>query len=173
MSLSVSLTLHTTPHASPHLFVPRSTSLPTPLTRPAGGLGVSETSEETTEGQVKRVRVTARSGSLCSPFTLVTRHSHSVPSPVPFPHSTRSSVTPITREERERNRTAGEGEVNRTEPSEERQRPGPSRQRNRHEDGPNLCFHVFPLLTPPPFHSHPGPKDPPTGRRGWEGWKGE
>lgn len=24
------------------------------------------------------------------------------------------------------------------------QRPGPSRQRNRHEDGPNLCFHVSP-----------------------------
>ena len=41
--------------------------------------------------------------------------------PVLIPHSTPSSVTRITREERERNRTAGEGEVNRTEPSEEKE----------------------------------------------------
>ena len=50
--------------------------------------------------------------------------------PAPPPHSTRSSVTRITREERERNRTAGEGEVNRTEPSEERHgEPGVSPHR--------------------------------------------
>lgn len=60
------------------------------------------------------------------------------------------------------------------------QRPGPSRQRNRHEDGPNLCFHVSPRSSSlpssltPRFGVHPSlaslltASAAPTGWMRWE-----
>lgn len=73
------------------------------------------------------------------------------PGPFLSHHSTRSSVTRITREERERNRTAGEGEVNRTEPSEERRSLTTDEPRERRE---KEMQRVNMIASPLPFRYH-------------------